>query len=229
MDDVSAELPRALPSDATFVPDSILTNGPLDRLPSAVLFDMDGTLTVPYLDFPALKRELGIGDKAILEAIELMGPAERLAAEVILHRHEETAARLSDLNPGCRELLAWLHERGVHTALITRNSRASVEIVFARHGLPIDVLITREDAPPKPDPEPLLQACRRLGTSLEESWMVGDGVYDVQAGRNAGIRTVWLSHGRQQPFADVPWATVSDLWGVIRLLETCTTATAPNS
>ena len=81
-------------------------------LPAAVLFDMDGTLTEPMLDFPRIKAEMGIGDRPILEALAGMNPRERSIAETVLHRHEEEAARGSTLNPGCRELLEWLDARG---------------------------------------------------------------------------------------------------------------------
>lgn len=190
-------------------------------LPDAVLFDMDGTLTEPVLDFPRMKAEMGVGDRPILEALAEMSPAARARAEAILHRFEEEAARLSTLNPGCREVLALLDAKAVKTALITRNSRASVRTVLAAHRLPIDVLVTREDAPPKPDPEPLYRACRRLEVDPSAVWMVGDGAFDVRAGLNAGVRTVWLSHRRAKPFPETPWREVADLWGLIELLEAC--------
>jgi HAD superfamily hydrolase (TIGR01509 family) len=180
-------------------------------LPRAILFDMDGTLTEPMLDFPRIKAEMGIGNRPILEALAEMEPSARAAAEVILHRHEDDAAANSVLNPGCMELLTSLTERGILTALITRNSRSSAQRVVATHGIPIEVLITREDAPPKPDPQPLRLACRRLGIECGQAWMVGDGQYDVEAGIAASIRTVWLSHGRRRPFAAVPWREVRDL------------------
>lgn len=188
-------------------------------LPQALLFDMDGTLTEPRLDFPRLKAEMGIGSRPILEALAEMQQAERLIAEAILHRHEEEAARLSVLNPGCREILAWADAKGIGSALITRNSRASVKTVLATHGLPIDVLITREDAPPKPDPQPLLQACKRLNVLPQRVWMVGDGEYDVRAAFNASIRSVWLSHRRPRLFPEEPWKEVIDLWELLDLLE----------
>ena len=37
------------------------------RLPRAMLFDMDGTLTRPLLDFPRIKAEMGIGERPILD------------------------------------------------------------------------------------------------------------------------------------------------------------------
>jgi phosphoglycolate phosphatase-like HAD superfamily hydrolase len=48
--------------------------------------------------------------------------------------------------------------------------------------------------------------------------MVGDGQYDVEAGAAAGVRTVWVSHGRERPFRAEPWRTVSDLCELQTLL-----------
>jgi HAD superfamily hydrolase (TIGR01509 family) len=192
-------------------------------LPRAVLFDMDGTLTEPMLDFPRIKADMGIPiDRPILEALaEMSGPA-REAAEAVLHGHEELAAARSTLNPGCRELLDWLGGQGVRLSLITRNSVESVRTFTERHGLPIHLTLARTDARPKPDPEALHLACRRLEVREADAWMVGDGQYDVEAGIAAGIRTVWVSHGQSpRPFEADPWRVVRDLHELIELLRAC--------
>jgi len=188
------------------------------RLPRAVLFDMDGTLTRPMLDFPRIKAEMGIGTRPILEALAEMDAEARTAAEAVLLRHEEAAALESTLNDGCRDVLGWLRERSIRTALITRNSRASVVTVLRRHGIEIGVTIAREDAPPKPDPAPLLLACQRLEVPAGDTWMVGDGQYDVEAGTAAALKTVWVSHGRSRAFETRPWRTVADLCELQALL-----------
>jgi len=187
--------------------------------PAALLFDMDGTLTQPMLDFPAIKAEMRIGVRPILEALAEMSPAERAAAEAILLRHEQRAATESTLNPGCVELLAWAREHRLPTALITRNSRASAAIVLSRHDLTFDVLITRETCRFKPHPEPLHTACRHLAVRESDAWMIGDGIHDIQAGAAANIPTIWLSHGRPQSSELTPWRTVTDLWELLRLLQ----------
>jgi HAD superfamily hydrolase (TIGR01509 family) len=189
--------------------------------PQALLFDMDGTLTRPLLDFPRIKAEMGIGERPILEALAAMGPEERRRAEEVLHRHEEQAAVDSTLNEGCHELVTFLQARRLPTALITRNSRRSVETVLALHGLAFDVLVTREDGRHKPHPEPLLRACEELRVAPAVAWMIGDGQYDVEAGVAAGIRTVWISHGRRKPFSAEPWRAVRDLIELTALLREC--------
>src|SRR5436305_8314172 len=175
------------------------------NLPAAVRLDMDGTLTRPMLDFPRIKAEMGIGTRPILEALAELEAEARAHAERVLHRSEEHAAENSTLNSGCHNLLDWLKGRRVRTALITRNSRKSVETVVRRHRLALDLLVTREDGPFKPDPHPLRLACKKLAIIQESAWMVGDGQYDIEAGAAAGMRTVWVSHGKSRPFNANPW------------------------
>ncbi|HSV14331.1 MAG TPA: HAD family hydrolase [Tepidisphaeraceae bacterium] len=190
-------------------------------LPKAILFDMDGTLTQPYMDYDRIKRDMGVGPGPILESLAAMEPQQRHAAEAILHQHEDAAASASTLNPGCVELLTWLREIGLETALVTRNSRRSVRTVFDLHGLHFDVCVTREDGKFKPDPAPLLLACQRLGVEPDKTWMVGDSYHDIDAGIAAKIRTVWVSHGKAKAFASEPWRTVRDLLELTQVLKAC--------
>lgn len=190
-------------------------------LPQAILFDMDGTLTRPMLDFPRIKAEMGIGARPILEALAEMSPAERRAAEQVLHRHEDLAAEHSTLNAGCRELLDWLDAQRVGVAIITRNRRRSVETVLSKHALKFEVLVTRDDGLFKPDPQPLRLACERLSVKPTQAWMIGDGQYDVEAGIAAGMRTVWISHDRPRPFDAEPWQTVAGLPELHAILKSC--------
>jgi D-glycero-D-manno-heptose 1,7-bisphosphate phosphatase len=44
----------------------------------------------------------------------------------------------------------------------------------------------------KPEPGMLLQAASSQGLELPESWMIGDSDIDVQAGKNAGCKTIRL-------------------------------------
>ena len=191
--------------------------------PPAVLLDMDGTLTVPHLDFPAIRREIGLRSGVpILEAIDALPPDDRPAAHAVVDRHEEEAAAASELADGCHELLDYLAQRPLPYAVVTRNSRRSVETVWNRHDLPPCVCVTRDDAVHKPDPAPLRLACERLGVGDAGVWMIGDGPHDVEAGNAAGMKSVWLSLNRtERPFAAEPWRTVEDLGGVLALLRAC--------
>lgn len=47
----------------------------------------------------------------------------------------------------------------------------------------------------KPEPGMLLDAAARLGLDFARSWMVGDRWRDVDCGRRAGVRTVFIDFG----------------------------------
>ncbi len=189
-------------------------------VPKAILLDMDGTLTCPLLDFARIKREMKIPvDQPILEAMARMTEQERAVANEVLLRHEDHAADHSALNAGCHELLNWIAAKKIATAIVTRNSRRSVERVMKIHHLPIEVSITRDDGLFKPDPAPLKLACKRLGVSIERSMMVGDGAFDIEAGIAAGMRTVWISHRHRRTFTAKPSIEVEDLPALLRWLE----------
>jgi D-glycero-D-manno-heptose 1,7-bisphosphate phosphatase len=49
----------------------------------------------------------------------------------------------------------------------------------------------------KPEPGLILQAAREHGIDPNRSWMVGDILHDVEAGRRAGCRTVLIHNGHE--------------------------------
>lgn len=55
----------------------------------------------------------------------------------------------------------------------------------------------------KPKPGMLLKASRDFNIDLQSSWMVGDGVNDIKAGKNAGCRTVYIKRENIETGADV--------------------------
>ena len=46
----------------------------------------------------------------------------------------------------------------------------------------------------KPSPFLVERAARELGLNLRESWMIGDRQSDIECGKNAGCRTIWLAN-----------------------------------
>jgi HAD superfamily hydrolase (TIGR01509 family) len=165
----------------------------------AVIFDMDGTITVPMLDFDALRQELGLGKQPVLEAMEHMSDAERARAEALLERHEREAAHNSVLQEGATETLAELRRRGHPLAILTRNARRWVNVVLDKHNLQFDAVRCREDGAIKPSAEPVLALCHELNRAPKGSWMVGDYLFDIQSGRAAGCTTVLMMGNRAEP------------------------------
>ena len=158
-----------------------------------VIFDLDGTITVNNLDFAAIRQEIGLsGGQPILEYMDTVPPQERARVSEILERHERQAAETAELNDGATELLLHLARKGIKTALLTRNSRGSARVVMDRHGLAFDLVVAREDAEPKPSPQPVLLIADRLGLGPQDMLVVGDYKFDIMSGQAAGAKTALL-------------------------------------
>jgi len=88
--------------------------------------------------------------------------------------------------------------KGLMTAVELETMHERMADVLARAGATIDetYYCPHEIEPPcdcrKPAPGMLLRAARSRGIDLRASWIVGDSENDVEAGRNAGCKTVRL-------------------------------------
>jgi hydrogenase expression/formation protein HypE len=118
---------------------------------AAVLFDFDGTLTVPEtLDFGAVRRAVGCpAGMGLLEFLAgIADVEERRVKEAILEAMEVEAAELTRENAGATDLVRSLHDLGVPLGIITRNTRESIDRSFVK--LPgmdpafFDVIVTRD-------------------------------------------------------------------------------------
>jgi D-glycero-D-manno-heptose 1,7-bisphosphate phosphatase len=63
----------------------------------------------------------------------------------------------------------------------------------------------------KPEPGLLLRAARALDVDLASSWLVGDVLDDVEAGRRAGCRTILLANGGETEWRPGPYRTPDGL------------------
>ena len=70
----------------------------------------------------------------------------------------------------------------------------------------------RGETPPdprrKPAPGMLLDAARALGLDLARSWMIGDRWRDIDCGKRAGVRTVFIDFGYAEELQAAPDFTV---------------------
>jgi HAD superfamily hydrolase (TIGR01509 family) len=115
---------------------------------------------------------------------------------------------------GVLPFLAWMEGQGLRRGLVTRNSRKSVDVVLARLGLRFDADVTREDAAPKPAPEPVWLACRQMGLSPAEVLFVGDFEFDMLAGRRAGAHgPPAKSEQASSEHADLGVDSLAELYG----------------
>ena len=182
-----------------------MTSGPTTdrRVLHGMIFDLDGTLVDSGLDFEAIRRDMGLSaGMPILESLEqIPAGSEKDRMLEVLHQHELTGASRATLYDGVQEFLEWLDQRGICRAVLTRNSRESTEIVLDRLDLRFEMALTREDAPPKPDPTGLLTICSAWQLQPAHVLFCGDYVFDLEAGSRAGTRTMLFAPRALPDFA----------------------------
>ncbi len=180
------------------------------KWPNHWIFDLDGTLTEAVHDFPAIARTLGLpSDSPILESLSSLPETEAAPIHRRLDEIELAIARRATAAPGAGSLLGLLRRRGARLGIVTRNTRvaarATLEVSRLAGHFGEDDIISRHDAPPKPDPEGIERLLRRWGAEAEDAVMVGDYLFDLQAGREAGVTTVYVD-----PSGGFPWRDHAD-------------------
>ena len=189
----------------------------------AVLFDLDGTLLDTVADITAALNDalaeqlavtlpesevrtlIGRGVPSLIErALARVPGGEAADAERLLeryHAHYERIQRSGRMRtrpfPGVARGLAELHSLGLKIAVVTNKPAKTSLDLLSRLRLEhwIDALVGGDSGYRKPEPQPLLLACERLGVPPAEALMVGDSLIDVLAARAAGIRVLCVPYG----------------------------------
>lgn len=183
------------------------------------VFDLDGTLTVAVHDFAMIRAELGVPDGAdILGFLASLPGQEAQLLHERLQRIELELARVTVAARGARELLQRLRDTGACLGILTRNTRENALRTLDLIGLggyfETGHILGREQALPKPDPDGILRLAECWGTPSVDTVMVGDYLYDLQAGRRAGALTVHVDAGSSfcwPEFTDLPVDSLEEL------------------
>jgi HAD superfamily hydrolase (TIGR01662 family) len=97
---------------------------------------------------------------------------------------------------GVHELLKELHAGGQRLAIVTKSPDMVAKAFIREHGWPIDIVLGYHQVKKrKPDPEGLLLAMQKAGTTPEETFHVGDQPEDTQASRAAGVTALGSAWG----------------------------------
>ena len=188
-----------------------------------VIFDMDGTVTEPHLDFAKIRSEIGLAEDChtILEEVAKMSEAEQVRAHEIILKHERWSAEQSTLSDNAEYVFERLRFFGVKIAILTRNLREHAEIVFRKHGLYYDALIDRDDGPAKPDPYGVDTLLERFGVDRSRACLVGDYLHDLETAKAANVTAVlFRSHpmaGEFEVYADYCIDNLVELLGILGL------------
>lgn len=183
------------------------------------VFDLDGTLTVAVHDFVAIRQELSIPDGCdILGHLASLPEHRARPLHVRLQEIELELAHITEAAPGAQELLDRLYTAGASLGVLTRNTRENalrtLEIIGLGGYFAATDVLGRDEALPKPDPDGLHRLMGLWGAAGATTVMVGDYLYDLQAGRRAGALTVHVDPTccfRWPELADIRVGTLEDL------------------
>jgi phosphoglycolate phosphatase len=209
------------------------------------VFDFDGTLAELRLDFREMKRRLSALAEScfapappppllpVLESLEWLEKSIKRSgtgndngfrgrAMALICEMESEAARRGSLFPFTRPLLKALMEKGLKTAIITRNCDSAVRIVFPDISDYCCAFFSRDHVlSPKPDPAHLLDALEYIGADFRTAIMIGDHPLDILTGKAAGTMTagVCSGSGSREDLLDAGADLVADTCqGLIELL-----------
>lgn len=186
------------------------------RSPPTVLFDLDGTLidTIELIVSAAMNAfasrtgpspsEAEIRDTIGRPLTTTFGPwlVDDNDLPFLISKYREYQLehhdRLTSAYDGIVDAVAGLDAAGCAMGIVTSKVGFMAERALAHTGLaPYMRCIIASDSTTKhkPEPEPVLLALERLGSSAGDAMYVGDSPYDMQAARAAGVHALGVAWG----------------------------------
>jgi phosphoglycolate phosphatase len=201
-----------------------------------ILFDCDGTLvdSQSFIHSMFLKsiKHVGGGDpppeliaempfltfkqtwgrlEGNLTPEQIVAASEHMMREITAIRASETPQER--LFPGILAVLDTLEAQGYQLGIVTNKGGHSLELVLKGNGI-YQRFVTfnhTDNAPPKPSPQMVLNGLRGAGIDAANALVVGDGVFDVLAGKNAGVDVIgvsWNEPASPELHEAKPWAVL---------------------
>lgn len=179
---------------------------------NTILFDYDGTLMDTnevvlqswqhtfrtlkgHEEDPAVIRKT-FGEPLVM-TLQNTFPDVPLEKSLDIYRtfQKEVFTDFVELFPGVMSLLEALKNKGYKMGLVTSRTKDTTWAGLHHYGMDkyFDAVITAGDTDKhKPDPEPILITLDKLGSSPEDSIMVGDTMFDLLCAKNAGVKSVMV-------------------------------------
>lgn len=189
----------------------------LPRPLAGVFFDLDGTLADSArdlydalaslcrersLDVPPFESVRGTVSRGARAVLACAVGTDDAAIETLLPRFLElyaaTGMRQTRPFDGVDALLSALESRGIAWGVVSNKAGSLVALTLHKLGYAARAAaVVGGDTLPqrKPDPAPVLHACRLADAEPARSVFVGDDPRDIQAGRAAGLYTVAAAWG----------------------------------
>ncbi len=192
-----------------------------------LIFDLDGTLVDTSRDITnALNYSIkpyGMRELTVEDTIKLIGEGissliKKLLGENKIQIYDEVKQRFLDhysehltdyskVYPQVRETLEAL---GNYKKAIISNKMENLseklldELDLRRY---FNMIAGSDTAPErKPSPVPVRYVCSKLGVEPQESIMIGDSNFDIEAGKMAGAKTIAVTYG----YRDIKYLTGAD-------------------
>lgn len=188
------------------------------KKPKALLFDLDGTLldSAPDLaaavnrvkadcgleptPYEALRKVASMGSPGLLRVafgIETTHPDYPKLAKDFIDYYSQAMSVKSVLFDGITELLNLLKEMRISWGIVTNKREHLTFPLVQQIGLSHAHCIIAGDtlAVHKPNPEPVLEAAKRIHVAPEDCWFIGDDPRDILAGNKANTQTIAAKWG----------------------------------
>lgn len=215
------------------------------RRPTALLFDLDGTLVDSRQDIAgslnAALEELGRARLTLETVLPMIGDGARALIVRALTSSDGVLPDDALIDRGARLYnVAYLAAPCVHTtmlpgvaaalalgipcALVTNKPRNVATLVIEHLGISaaFAAIYGGGDGPLKPSPDGIRQVCAAMGVVPADTWFIGDGPQDVLAGKSAGCVTIAVPGiaERSHALAAEPDVVLESLEGLPALLPT---------
>lgn len=195
-----------------------------------VILDYDGTLgdtaAVIIKTTQATIQELGLPARTDEECAAMIGlrlieipPVLFPGIDIECELYAKTYRRLFhvfntegavELYPNVIRTLSELKNRGMILTIASSRSHASLADYVNNQGLSqyISYILGADDVMNgKPDPEPVNRTLEQFGFKAEEAIVVGDTIFDIKMGKNAGTKTCGVTYGNgtRESMASADW------------------------
>jgi phosphoglycolate phosphatase-like HAD superfamily hydrolase len=186
-----------------------------------LLFDVDGTLIDSNgahaeswaqalrehgvnVELDRIRRMIGMGGDKILPAVAHVGEDSDAGEAIVKRKKQIFSGLLPGLRAtrGARLLLEYLNDKQVELIIATSAEDREMNSLLEQAGLEdlIPSRATKDDAPAsKPDPDIVHAALARSWGRPEQTLMIGDTPYDIEAADRAGIGAIALRCGGYWP------------------------------
>ena len=112
--------------------------------------------------------------------------------DIFLSNQKDDIQKPRILISGALDLLLSLKDKGVYIALMTNDTQAGIEEFICINKLEgiFDYLWSAENKPSKPNPEAVIELCKRMNLNPSECALISDADTDLKMAKEAEINTV---------------------------------------